>query len=72
MKNREVAGVLRALADTMELLGEDRYLAERRFRELTLAGAGLDDDARARLADLNQRLSVLTITRSIFLSAIFD
>ncbi|MCA1645709.1 MAG: DNA polymerase/3'-5' exonuclease PolX [Chloroflexi bacterium] len=25
MKNREVAGVLSALADTMELLGEDRY-----------------------------------------------
>ena len=25
MKNREVAGILRALADTMELLGEDRY-----------------------------------------------
>lgn len=25
MKNREVAGALRALADTMELLGEDRY-----------------------------------------------
>ena len=25
MKNREVAGVLRELADTMELLGEDRY-----------------------------------------------
>jgi DNA polymerase (family X) len=25
VKNREVAGVLRALADTMELLGEDRY-----------------------------------------------
>jgi DNA polymerase (family 10) len=25
VKNREVAGILRALADTMELLGEDRY-----------------------------------------------
>ncbi len=25
MKNREVAGILRELADTMELLGEDRY-----------------------------------------------
>jgi DNA polymerase (family 10) len=25
MKNREVAGILRQLADTMELLGEDRY-----------------------------------------------
>ena len=25
MKNREVAGVLRELADSMELLGEDRY-----------------------------------------------
>ena len=27
MKNREVAGALRELADMMELLGEDRYRA---------------------------------------------
>ena len=35
---------------------------ERRFREMTHAGAGLDEDAKAQLTELNQRLSTLTTT----------
>ena len=38
---------------------EQRYLVERRFTRMTLAGAGLDDAEKARLTELNQRLSVL-------------
>lgn len=48
--------------DTLGLEGEDRYLVERHYREMTHAGAGLDDDAKARLTELNQRLSTLTTT----------
>ncbi|MEJ1920916.1 M3 family metallopeptidase [Microbacterium sp. KHB019] len=39
---------------------ESRYLVERHFREMTHAGAGLDDDAKSRLTALNQKLSTLT------------
>ena len=38
---------------------EQRYLIERRFTRMTLAGAGLDDAEKAHLTELNQRLSVL-------------
>ncbi|WAB81629.1 M3 family metallopeptidase [Microcella daejeonensis] len=38
---------------------EQRYLVERRFTRMTLAGAGLDAEQKARLTELNQRLSVL-------------
>ena len=48
--------------DELHLDPEQRYLVERRFREMSHAGAGLDDDAKARLTDLNQRLSTLTTT----------
>ncbi|MFV0373145.1 M3 family metallopeptidase [Microbacterium sp.] len=48
--------------DDARLTGEDRYLVERWFTEMTHAGAGLDDDATRRLSELNQRLSVLTTT----------
>ncbi|MFD7871229.1 M3 family metallopeptidase [Microbacterium sp. NPDC059771] len=41
---------------------EQRYLVERYHREMTHAGAGLDDAAKAELTALNQRLSVLTNT----------
>ncbi|QEW03325.1 M3 family metallopeptidase [Microbacterium lushaniae] len=41
---------------------EERYLVERWFREMSRAGAGLDDAAKERLMALNQRLSVLTTT----------
>ncbi|MDP3951308.1 M3 family metallopeptidase, partial [Microbacterium sp.] len=48
--------------DDLELDGESRYLVQRHFREMTHAGAGLDDDAKARLTALNQQLSTLTTT----------
>ncbi|NYF17098.1 peptidyl-dipeptidase Dcp [Microbacterium sp. AK009] len=45
-----------------DLSPEDLYLVERRFREMTHAGAALEDDAKKRLTQLNQRLSTLTTT----------
>ncbi len=48
--------------DTLDLEPEQRYLVQRRHREMTLSGAGLDDTAKQRLTDLNQRLSTLTTT----------
>lgn len=48
--------------DSLDLGSEERYLVERHFREMTHAGAGLDDDQKAALTELNQRLSVLTTT----------
>ena len=42
------------------LTAEDRYLVERWYTEMTLAGAGLDDAEKERLKDLNQRLATLT------------
>ncbi|WP_434812165.1 M3 family metallopeptidase [Microbacterium sp. bgisy189] len=48
--------------DTLGLKGEDRHLVERRHTEMTHAGAALDDAQKARLTELNQRLSVLTTT----------
>lgn len=46
--------------DALSLEPEQRYLVERHFREMTHAGAGLDDAAKERLTALNQRLSTLT------------
>lgn len=46
--------------DSLDLPPEDRYLVERHYREMTHAGAGLDDEQKAELTALNQRLSVLT------------
>jgi peptidyl-dipeptidase Dcp len=48
--------------DELELEPEQRYLVERHYREMSLAGAGLDDAAKVRLTELNQRLSTLTTT----------
>jgi peptidyl-dipeptidase Dcp len=48
--------------DALDLDAEQRYLVERRFREMTHAGAALDDEAKARLTDLNQQLSTLSTT----------
>ncbi|GAA2013807.1 M3 family metallopeptidase [Microbacterium ulmi] len=48
--------------DELALEPEQRYLVERHFREMTQAGAGLDAEAKARLTELNQRLSSLTTT----------
>ncbi|MGN7949654.1 M3 family metallopeptidase [Microbacterium sp. 22215] len=49
------------LAD-LDLDEEQRYLVERHHREMTHAGAALDDDAKARLTQLNQQLSTLNNT----------
>ncbi|WP_375384176.1 M3 family metallopeptidase [uncultured Microbacterium sp.] len=48
--------------DALELEPEQRYLVERHYREMSQAGAGLDDEAKERLTELNQRLSTLTTT----------
>lgn len=56
---------IRTLHERLDDLGlnpEQRYLVERYHREMTHAGAGLDDAAKERLVALNQRLSSLTTT----------
>jgi peptidyl-dipeptidase Dcp len=51
---------IHAERDELGLEGEDRYLVERWFREMTHAGAALDDAAKQQLTALNQRLSTLS------------
>lgn len=46
--------------DELGLTPEQRYLVERHHTEMAHAGAGLDDEAKKRLTELNQRLSTLT------------
>lgn len=46
--------------DSLDLTAEQRYLVERYYTEMTLAGAGLDDDQKEKLRDFNQKLSTLT------------
>lgn len=46
--------------DSLDLTAEQRYLVERYYTEMTLAGAGLDDDQKEKLKDYNQKLSTLT------------
>ncbi|HCS61280.1 MAG TPA: peptidase M3 [Microbacterium sp.] len=46
----------------LDLDGESRYLVERHFREMTHAGAALEDEAKAQLTELNRQLSILTTT----------
>ncbi|MBX9470669.1 M3 family metallopeptidase [Microcella sp.] len=46
--------------DELALTPEQRYLVERHYTEMTLAGAGLDDEQKTRLSELNARLSTLT------------
>ncbi|MBO3664084.1 M3 family metallopeptidase [Microbacterium stercoris] len=46
--------------DQLDLDDEGRRLVERHLRERTHAGAALDEQAKARLTDLNRRLSELT------------
>ncbi|MFT4212778.1 MAG: M3 family metallopeptidase [Microbacterium sp.] len=46
--------------DAAGLTPEQRYLVERRFTGMSRAGAGLDDEAKARLTAINTRLSTLT------------
>ena len=47
-------------AGTTDLDAEARYLVERYLTSYRLSGAGLDDEAKVTLRDLNQRLSTLT------------
>ncbi|MBS1905600.1 MAG: M3 family metallopeptidase [Actinobacteria bacterium] len=53
---------LRDALDAADLDPEQRRLVERWHREMTLAGAALDDDAKIRLTELNQHLSTLSTT----------
>lgn len=48
--------------DDLTLDPEQRYLVQRRFREMSHAGAGLDEAQKSRLTALNQKLSTLTTT----------
>jgi len=43
----------------LNLTAEQRYLIERHFTAMTLAGAGLDAAQKTRLSDMNARLSTL-------------
>jgi peptidyl-dipeptidase Dcp len=43
-----------------DLTAEDRYLVERWYTEMTLAGAGLGEEQKDRLKDLNRQLATLT------------
>lgn len=45
--------------DSLGLTDEQRYLVERYYTEMTLAGAGLDDEQKARLSEFNARISTL-------------
>ena len=52
-----------ALHDRLDELGlgaEQQYLVQRWHREMTHAGAGLDDEAKAAVTELNKELSTLT------------
>ncbi|PJJ71950.1 peptidyl-dipeptidase Dcp [Diaminobutyricimonas aerilata] len=54
---------VRQLHDDIDALGldeEQRYLLQRRYRNMTLAGAGLDAATTERLRAINSRLSELT------------
>lgn len=46
--------------DQQDLTPEQRYLVERWHTEMTLAGAGLDEQAKVELRELNAQLSTLT------------
>ncbi|PVW06481.1 peptidase M3 [Microbacterium sp. Gd 4-13] len=46
----------------LDLSGEQRYLVERRFREMSRAGAGLGETDKTRLTAVNERLAILTTT----------
>src|SRR5690606_4380430 len=48
--------------DGLDLSPEQRYRVERHHREMTHAGAALDEDQKRTLVDLNQRLASLTTT----------
>jgi peptidyl-dipeptidase Dcp len=49
-----------ALGESAELTAEQKYLVHRWYTEMTVAGAGLDDAAKTKLMEYNQKLSTLT------------
>jgi len=51
---------LHAQRNALDLTAEQRYLIERHHTQMTLAGAGLDDEQKTRLSAINGRLSTLT------------
>lgn len=53
---------LHSRRDELDLTAEQRYLLERRYTQMTHAGAALDAAAKQRVRELNQRLSTLTTT----------
>jgi peptidyl-dipeptidase Dcp len=55
-----VKTVYESLEQQSDLTPEDRYLVERWYLEMTLAGAGLDETQKGRLRELNQQLATLT------------
>ena len=54
------AGPDAVVPDTEDSVAEDEMLVRRYHLDFVLAGAALDDEGRARLAELNQRLSTLS------------
>ncbi|MFS2281526.1 M3 family metallopeptidase [Microbacterium sp. OR21] len=57
-----VSQVHERLGERPDLSAEQQYLVRRHYREMSHAGAGLDDEAKSRLTELNQRLSTLGTT----------
>ncbi|MEO5535311.1 MAG: M3 family metallopeptidase [Pseudolysinimonas sp.] len=55
-----VRTVHESLAQNPDLTAEQRYLVERWYTQMTLAGAGLDDAQKDRLKEFNQQLATLT------------
>ena len=55
-----VTTVYESLEHQEALTPEDRYLMQRWYLEMTLAGAGLDGSEKERLKELNQQLATLT------------
>lgn len=45
---------------SLDLTDEQRYLVERHYTEMALAGAGLSDEQKVELKEYNQKLSTLT------------
>ncbi|MEO6941671.1 MAG: M3 family metallopeptidase [Terrimesophilobacter sp.] len=59
----QLYGRIKTIHDQLDVHGldaEQRYLVERYYTEMTLAGAGLDDGQKGKLKDYNQKLSTLT------------
>ena len=53
---------LHSRADQLDLTAEQRYLLERRYTQMTHAGAALDPAVKEQVRELNRQLSTLTTT----------